>query len=75
MVMPGADTQDYRETVKKGGTPARGTAEYDTESQSMSFAVAYVDHIPTVREVIEGIIKGAEDILSSWEWLKGMERP
>jgi len=71
-VMPGADTQDYRETMKKGVAPAIDTDDYAMESRSMSFAVAYVDHIPTVREVIGGIITGAEDILASWEFLKGM---
>jgi nitronate monooxygenase len=63
MVMPGSE--------EKGGAPAIDRDDYDTESQSMSFAVAYVDRIPTIKEVIEGIIKGAEETLASWEFLRG----
>ena len=39
----------------------------------MSFAVAYVDRILTVKEFAEGTIKGAEDILASWDFLRGMQ--
>jgi len=63
MVMPGSE--------EKGGAPAIDRDDYDTESQSMSFAVAYVDRIPTIKEVIEGMIKGAEETLASWEFLRG----
>ena len=71
MVMPGSDTKDYRETLEKGDAPAVERDANDTESQSMSFAVAYVDRIPTIKEVIEGIMKGTEEILASWEFLRG----
>jgi len=70
-VMPGSDTEDYRETMEKGAAPAIERDDHDTESQSMSFAVAYVDRIPTIKEVIEGILKGAEETLASWEFLRG----
>jgi len=31
-----------------------------------SLAVAFIDKVVPVKEIIEGIIKGAEDILASW---------
>jgi NAD(P)H-dependent flavin oxidoreductase YrpB (nitropropane dioxygenase family) len=69
MVMPGSDTEDYRETMRKG-IDTMAEEDHESESQSMSFAVAYVDRIPTVKDVIEGIIGGAEDIVARWEFLK-----
>jgi nitronate monooxygenase len=53
--------------------PEMWREEYERLSSLMSFAVAYIDHIPTVKEFVEGIIKGAEDILASWEFLKDIK--
>jgi nitronate monooxygenase len=36
----------------------------------VSLAVAGIDHIPTVKELVDSIIKGAEKMLNSWEFLK-----
>jgi nitronate monooxygenase len=35
-----------------------------------SFAVGVIDHVSTVKELIDSIINGAEDILDSWQFLK-----
>ena len=35
-----------------------------------SFACAYIDNIPTCKELVERIIREAEEILDSWEFLK-----
>jgi NAD(P)H-dependent flavin oxidoreductase YrpB (nitropropane dioxygenase family) len=35
-----------------------------------SFACAYIDHIPTCKELVERIIREAEEALDSWEFLR-----
>jgi len=35
-----------------------------------SFACAYIDNIPTCKELVERIIREAEEILDTWEFLK-----
>lgn len=35
-----------------------------------SFACAYIDHVPTCKELIERITREAEQILDSWQFLK-----
>lgn len=39
-------------------------------SRAVSFATGVIDHIPTVQELIDSIIQGAEQILDSWQFLK-----
>jgi nitronate monooxygenase len=51
--------------------PEMWREDYDRLSGLMSFAVAYIDRIPTVKEFVEGIIRGAEDILARWQFLRG----
>jgi NAD(P)H-dependent flavin oxidoreductase YrpB (nitropropane dioxygenase family) len=53
--------------------PEMWQEDYDRLSGLMSFAVAYMDSIPTVKEFVDGIIKGAENILASWDFLKGLD--
>ena len=36
----------------------------------VSLAVATIDHIPTVKELIDSIVHGAEEVLDSWQFLK-----
>jgi hypothetical protein len=36
----------------------------------VSLAVAGIDHVPTVKELVDSIIKDAEKMLNSWEFLK-----
>lgn len=50
--------------------PEMWKEDYERLSGMMSFAVTYIDRIPTVKEFIDSIIKGAEDILGSWQFLK-----
>lgn len=50
--------------------PEMWNEDYDRLSSLMSFAVTYIDRIPTVKEFVDSIIKGAEDILASWRFLK-----
>jgi hypothetical protein len=39
-------------------------------SQAVSFAAGMIDRIPTVKELVEGIMTDAETILNSWQFLK-----
>ena len=50
--------------------PEMWNEDYDRLSSLMSFAVAYIDHIPTVKEFVDNIIHGAEEILNSWQFLR-----
>jgi hypothetical protein len=50
--------------------PEMWNEDYDRISSLMSFAVTYIDQIPTVKEFVDGIICGAQDILAGWEFLK-----
>ncbi len=50
--------------------PAMWNEDYDRLSGLMSFAVTYIEKIPTVKEFVDSIIRGAEDILASWQFLK-----
>lgn len=54
--------------------PEMWNEDYDRLSSLMSFAVTYIDRIPTVRELVQGIIQGAEEILARWQFLKGESR-
>jgi nitronate monooxygenase len=36
----------------------------------VSFTVGVLDRVPTVKELIDGIIRGAEEILESWQFLR-----
>jgi len=68
IVLAPSNLGNYEEMMKRGIVTRSG----GRQSESKSFAVAYIDRIPTINELVEGIIKGAEDILASWEFLKGM---
>ena len=35
-----------------------------------SLAVAVIDHVPTVKELVDSIVRGAEELLASWQFLK-----
>jgi len=35
-----------------------------------SFACAYIDDIPTCKELVERIVTEAEELLDSWQFLK-----
>ncbi len=50
--------------------PEMWNEDYDRISSLMSFAVTYIDRIPTVREFVEGIVRGAGDILDRWQALR-----
>ena len=51
--------------------PEMWNEDYDRLSSLMSFAVTYIERIPTIKEFVEGIIKGAEEIMAKWEFIKG----
>ena len=58
-------------------TPAPRSSGIAGEADSLeaglrmvSFTVAVIDHVPTVKELIDNIIREAEEILDSWEFLK-----
>ena len=50
------------------GDPA--VVESASKLPPVSFAVAVIDHVPTVKELVDSIIHGAEEILDSWQFLK-----
>ena len=50
--------------------PEMWNEDYDRLSSMMSFGVTYVDKIPTVKEFVDNIIDGAENIINGWEFLK-----
>jgi len=50
--------------------PEMWNEDYDRLSSMMSFGVTYVDNIPTVKEFVDNIIEGAENIINGWEFLK-----
>jgi nitronate monooxygenase len=50
--------------------PEMWNEDYDRLSSLMSFAATYVDDTPTVKEFIDNIINGADEIISGWEFLK-----
>ena len=39
-------------------------------SRLVSLAMGVIDHVPTVKELIDSIINGAEELLDSWQFLK-----
>ncbi len=52
-----------------------GTDETSQEAETLpsrlgSLAVAVIDHVPTVKELVDSIIHGAEELLDSWQFLK-----
>ena len=51
-------------------TGGAGQGEVDV-SRVGSLAVGAIDGVPTVRAFIEGIVREAEEILDSWQFLKG----
>jgi len=50
--------------------PPMWQEDYNRLSELMSFAVTYIDKIPTVKEFVDGIIRDTEDILAGWRFLK-----
>jgi len=50
--------------------PEMWNEDYDRLSSMMSFGVTYVDNIPTVKEFVDNIIEGADNIINGWEFLK-----
>ena len=50
--------------------PEMWNEDYDRLSSMMSFGVTYVDDIPTVKEFVDNIIEGADNIINGWEFLK-----
>ena len=39
-------------------------------SRAVSFAAGVIDHVPTVQEFIDSVVRGAERIIDGWEFLK-----
>ena len=75
IVRTGPDNPELRQQVMMTGgwkTPVN-TKPLPTgpgRPQSISFAAGVIDSVPTVRELIDGIIHDAESILNSWRFLK-----
>jgi len=56
--------RNWKQAPQMWDTPV----EYLSGAQSMSVAV--IDSIFTCKELVDGIIQGAEETLGSWEFLK-----
>jgi len=83
---PDPDPKRYEQVMKmrdqmplEEWMPLLESATFDTPAQreesasqlpAVSLAVAVIDHVPTVKELIDSIIHGAEEILDSWQFLK-----
>ena len=52
------------------GTDDASQQDEAASSKLGSLAVAAIDHVPTVREFIDSIVREAEEILDSWQFLK-----
>jgi len=75
------DDPEFRRRVLTGSSPgskeklwemtgsAAGKGDYE-EAAPASLAAGVIDHVPTVKELVEGIVRGAEEILDSWRFLK-----
>ncbi len=75
IVRTGPDNPELRQQVMMTGqrkTPVNTTPASDERdwSQSVSFAAGVIDSVPTVNELIGGIIHDAEVILNDWRFLK-----
>jgi len=64
------DSRKFREALETGAVSNMGNEDVERQSEPMSFAAAYISHIPTVKEFIKGMIKDAEEILASWQFIK-----
>ncbi len=69
------DDTELRQRVMVPGPPRRPTdapsePREPDYSRAVSFATGVIDHIPTVQELVDSIIRGAEQILDSWQFLK-----
>ena len=69
------DDNALRERVLTPGSPMQPAIRIESRmdrdwSLSASFAAGAIDRIPTVKELVEGIIKSAADILNGWEFNK-----
>jgi NAD(P)H-dependent flavin oxidoreductase YrpB (nitropropane dioxygenase family) len=71
-------TPDDAELRKRVMIPVRFTGNRDAPaddreidwSKAVSFAAGVVDHIPSMKDLVEGIVKGAEAILNGRHFLK-----
>lgn len=48
----------------------RGPADVPEASKVGSLAIGAIERIPTVKELVDSIIQGAEELLDSWQFLK-----
>ena len=58
------------ERIQPKDSDWRGPADIPKPSQVGSLAIGAIEGVPTVKEFIDGIIQGAEEILDSWQFLK-----
>lgn len=67
--------ENWREAAGYNAPPRESEIANQPEAleaglRMVSLAVAVIDHIPTVKELINNIIREAEEILDRWEFLK-----
>jgi len=67
--------ENWREAAGYNAPPtgseiADQSTALDAGLRMVSLAVAVIDHVPTVKELIDNIVREAEEILNRWEFLK-----
>jgi hypothetical protein len=55
---------------KKSGPGTTETVSASDPTRMVSLAIAAIDHIPTVKELVESIVRGAEEGLKRLDLLK-----
>ena len=61
---------EWVQTLRLVSLEAPGAEDLLSKLPPVSLAVSAIDHVPTVKELIDSIISGAEEILDSWQFLK-----
>jgi nitronate monooxygenase len=72
--LPTGEWLKMLESIQPGRSGSKsddGSHQRESGSEGVaSLAVGATDHVLTVRELVDGIIRGAETILDSWQFLK-----
>ena len=69
------DNPELRQRVMVPAPPQRPTDAPSNPpppdyTRAVSFASGVIDHVPTVKELVDSIVHGAEEILDGWQFLK-----
>lgn len=68
--MPEMEWLRKLESVRPRSVDSISQEDAESTAGGVSLAVGVIDRVPTVKELIENIVQGAEKVLDSWEFLK-----